>query len=216
MSDDPKRIVEHGYDAIAERYLAWSGDRPSPARQRALDLLLAALAPAGAEVLELGCGAGIPMTAALAEHHRVTGVDISARQIALATRNVPAATFQHADMAAIDFPGESFDAVVAFYALTHLPRSEQGPLLKRVARWLRPGGHFFATMGVHADPGTVEDDWLGAPMYFSHHDAATNRRLVKKAGLTVERAEIESEDEDGQPVAFLWVMARKPVPPGRI
>ncbi len=210
MTDDPKRIVQLGYDAIAERYLAWSGDRPSPTRQRWLDLVLAELPPA-AGILELGCGAGVPMTAALAEHHRVHGVDISAHQVALAIRNVPAATFQQADMAAIDFPKGSFDAVVAFYALTHLPREEQGPLLKRIARWLRPGGLFFATMGVRADPGTVEADWLGAPMYFSHHDAATNRRLVEKAGLTVARAEIESEDEDGQPVEFLWLMARKPV-----
>lgn len=208
---DPKRIVERGYDAIAERYLAWTGDRPSPTRQRALDLIIAELPP-GSEVLELDCGAGIPMTAALAERHRVHGVDISARQIALARQHVPAATFQRADMASVDFPEESFDAVVAFYALTHLPRDEQGPLLRRIAAWLRPRGLYFATMGAHADPGTVEDDWLGAPMYFSHHDAETNRRLVVDAGLTITRAEIESEDEDGQPVEFLWLMARKPAP----
>lgn len=212
MSHDPKRIVERGYDAIAGRYLAWSGDRPSLTRQHALDLVLAELLPA-AEVLELGCGAGIPMTAALAEHHRVHGVDISARQIALATRNVPAATFQQADMAAIDFPEESFDAVVAFYALTHLPREEQGPLLERIARWLRPGGLFFASMGVHADPGTVEEDWLGVPMYFGHHDGATNRILVERAGLTITRADIETEEEDGRLVEFLWVMARKRMKP---
>ncbi len=64
-------------------------------------------------------------------------------------------------------------------------------------------------MGVHADPGTIEEDWLGAPMYFSHHDAATNRRLVERTGLTVSRAEIVSEDEDGQPVEFMWLTARK-------
>ena len=209
MTDDPKRIVQRGYDAIAERYVAWSGDRPSSTRQRSLDLVLAELPPA-AEILELGCGAGVPMTAALAEHHRVQGVDISARQIALAIRNVPAATFQQADMAAIDFPEGSFDAVVAFYALTHLPREEQGPLLESIARWLRPGGLFFATMGARADAGTVESDWLGAPMYFSHHDAATNRRLVETAGLTVMLADVEAEEEDGRLVEFLWVMARKP------
>jgi len=209
MSDDPKRIVERGYDAIAERYLAWSGGRPSPIRLRALELLATELSP-DSRVLDLGCGAGIPMTAALAERHRVHGVDISARQIGLATRNVPGATFQQADMASIDFPEGTFDAVVAFYAFTHLPRDELGPLLERIARWLRPGGLLFATMGAHADAGTVEDDWLGAPMFFSHHDADTNRRQVEASGLAVTRASIESEEEDGQPVEFLWVMARKP------
>lgn len=206
---DPKQIVRQGYDAIAESYLAWTGDHPSPIRQRALDLIIAELAP-GAQVLELGCGAGRPMTAALAEHFRVHGVDISARQIELAAGNVPGATFQQADLASVDFPGGSFDAVVAFYALTHLPRDEQGPLLERMARWLRPGGLFSATMGVHADPGTVEEDWLGAPMYFSHHDAATNARLVESVGLIIRSAEVLAEDEDGQSVEFLWMMATKP------
>src|SRR5206468_12708614 len=71
----PQAIVAAGYDKIAERYLAWSGDRPSAARRRALDLALGAI-PTGAEVLELGCGSGRPMTAALANGRRVTGIDI--------------------------------------------------------------------------------------------------------------------------------------------
>ena len=33
---DPKAVVAAGYDRIADRYLAWSGLRPSAARLRAL------------------------------------------------------------------------------------------------------------------------------------------------------------------------------------
>jgi len=210
---DPKRIVQQGYDAIAQRYLAWSGEQPSPPRRCALEILRAAVPP-DSQVLELGCGAGVPMTTALAEHYRVHGVDISARQIALAARNVPGATFQQADMASIDFPDASFDAVVAFYALTHLARAEHGPLLSRVRRWLWPGGLFLASMGAHDDPGTIEPDWLGAPMYFSHYDADTNRRLVEDAGLELLATEVVTELEDGRPIDFLWVLARRPA--GRV
>ena len=121
----PQRIVAAGYDVIAERYQAWSGDRPSAARRTALAMALAAIPP-GAEVLELGCGAGLPMTAALAEGRDVTGLDISAAQVALATRNVPAARFQHADLIAYTRPPASIDAVVAFYVLTHVPRVGAG------------------------------------------------------------------------------------------
>ena len=60
------------------------------------------------------------------------------------------------------------------------------------------------------DPGTVEDDWLGAPMYFSAFDAATNRRLVQDAGLELLSADEITGDEDGVPVTFLWMVARKP------
>jgi hypothetical protein len=47
-------------------------------------------------------------------------------------------------------------------------------------------------------------------MYFSHFDGATNQRLVEDAGFQIIRAREETADEDGVPVAFLWVVARKP------
>ena len=206
---DPKRIVAEGYDAISERYLAWSDLRPSPTRLRYLGLALE-LIPTRSDVLELGCGAGIPMTAALADGRTVTGIDISATQIAAARRNVPAATFLQADMTALDFEPASFDAVVAFYALTHVPRDEQGDLLARIRRWLRPGGLFLASMGADDEPGDVEADWLGVDMYFSHFGAKANRRLVEGTGLVIEHAEIAVEPEDRHDTRFLWVVARAP------
>ena len=209
MTQDPKKIVADGYDEIAGHYLAWSALDPSPERMRSLRQLLDLL-PAGAEVLELGCGAGIPVTQALAERCRVTGVDISAEQIALAERHVPDATFIRADMTALDFPAGSFDAVVAFYALIHVPRAEHAGLLGRIAAWLRPGGLLFATMGAGDSPDGVEPDWLGAPMFFSHYDAEKNRDLVRQAGLEILSADVVPEDEDGETVEFLWVAARKP------
>lgn len=206
---DPKRLVAAGYDAIAERYLEWSALRPSAVRLRYLDRAIE-LTPPGADVLELGCGAGIPMTRALAADRRVTGVDISATQIELARRNVPAATFIEQDMTALEFAPASFDAVVAFYSLTHVPRDEQAALLGRIREWLRPGGLFLASMGADASPDEVEDDWLGVPMFFSHFGARRNRRMVEDAGLIVEDARIEIEPEDRHDARFLWIVARAP------
>jgi SAM-dependent methyltransferase len=150
------------------------------------------------------------MTAALADGRDVTGVDISATQVELARRNVPGATFLHADMTALSFPPGSFDAVVAFYSLTHVPRDDVPPLLSRIRDWLRPGGVFLASMGVEDDPGTVESDWLGVDMYFSHFSARKNRRLVEAAGLAVDSAEVLVEPEDRCDARFLWIVAHKP------
>ena len=91
-----------------------------------------------------------------------------------------------------------------------MPREEQSGLLKKIARWLRPGGLFVATMGASATENGYEEDWLGAPMYWSHFDAETNQRLVEEAGLVIESAALKTADEDGLPVTFLWVVARKP------
>ena len=206
---DPRRIVADGYDAIAERYYAWSDARPSATRRRWLARALE-LIPPGADVLELGCGAGVPMTRALAAGRRVTGVDISARQIELARAAVPEATFVHADMTALDLAPASFDAVVAFYSLTHVPRADLPALLASVRGWLRPGGVFLASMGAQDASDEVEEDWLGAPMFFSHHGAKKNRAMVRRAGFELEEAVVEAEPEDRHDALFLWVVARRP------
>lgn len=204
-----KRIVEQGYDQVAERYRAWAAGIRQDERQRYTDELLDRL-PAGAQALELGCGPGTPTTARLAERFSVTGVDISEAQLALARRAVPGATFIHADMASLSFPPASFDGVAAFFSLIHVPRGEHAALLGRIAGWLRTGGLLVASLGVRDNPGDVEENWLGAPMYFSHWDAATNRRLVEQAGLRILSAREETADEDGAPVTFLWVVAERP------
>ncbi|HET9521973.1 MAG TPA: class I SAM-dependent methyltransferase [Candidatus Limnocylindrales bacterium] len=203
---DPKGVVARGYDKIARRYLEWSALRPSPARRHYLELACARIPP-GSTVLELGCGAGLPMTKALADGRDVTGVDISATQIALARRNVPGATFIQSDMTTLAFDDARFDAVVAFYSLTHVPREELPGLLGRIRRWLRRGGILIATMGVEDDPGGIEKDWLGVDMYFSHFSARKNRRLVEAAGFAIEEADVVAEPEDRHGARFLWIVA---------
>jgi SAM-dependent methyltransferase len=207
----PQDIVAAGYDQIAERYLAWSGLRPSPTRRTALERADAAIPP-GADVLELGCGAGLPMTATLARGRHLTGVDISSAQLELARANVPDATFVQADLLSLDRPPASLDAVVAFYVLTHVPRDEHAALFRRIRTWLRPGGVFLASLGVEDDPGGVEADWLGVDMYFSHWPAPVNRRLIEEAGLRVEWADVLAEPGDRFDARFLWILARAPGP----
>ena len=76
--DDPTQIVARGYDRIAERYAAWTGETWQGDRARIGGLLFERLPP-GAAVLDLGCGTGVPVARALAKRFAVTGVDISAR-----------------------------------------------------------------------------------------------------------------------------------------
>jgi SAM-dependent methyltransferase len=208
VSGDPKHIVEAGYDAIADRYQEWASSFHTPA-MRWLDDLLARLED-GSDMLDLGCGRGVPFTQKLARRHRVTGVDISARQIELARSLVPEAEFVQADATAFRHPRRSLDAVVSLFMLGHVPRGEQGPLLRRIAGWLRPGGFLLTTM---ATSGTeeVDPDWLGAPMYFASHTPEENRILVRAAGLEILRDRIIPHHEPGHgDVSFMWVLARKP------
>lgn len=206
MDRSPERVVAEGYDRVADRYLAWSVNGPT--RLAYLDRLLRML-PDGSDVLELGCGAGEPVARRLSERHRVTGVDLSPEQISRARTSVPDADFLIGDMTQLVFEPRSFDAVVAFYSIIHVPRTMHTDLFQRIGSWLRPDGLLLVTMGVEDAPGTVEEEWLGVPMYFSHFDAPTNRSIVQRAGFVIESADVVEDDENGRPVPFQWIIARR-------
>lgn len=48
-------------------------------------------------------------------------------------------------------------------------------------------------------------------MYWSHFDSQTNQRLIQESDLQILSAKEETAEEDGVPVTFLWVVARKPL-----
>jgi SAM-dependent methyltransferase len=193
--------VRRGYDAVSVRYdQEYGGETKYSAWLSELGERI----PPGGGVLDLGCGSGLPVARDLsAAGFRVTGVDFSEVQIRRASELVPAAEFLRADISSVDFGSESFDAVVSFFALIHIPLDEQLPLLRRIAGWLRPGGVFAATAGYWAWTG-YEDNWLdgGAPMWWSHADLATYRNWIGQAGLLIDSEEFVPESDGGH--ALFW------------
>ena len=193
---DPKAIVKRGYDQVSRAYRADDADDGQYAGW--MDLLEARVPPP-AKVLDLGCGCGVPVARRLSPRYDVTGVDLSPVQIERARALIPTATFVCADMAAVDFPDASFDAVVCLYAIIHLPLAEQPGFIRDIGRWLRPGGLLIATVGHRAWSG-IERDWLGVPggdMWWDHADAPTYRRWVADAALVVEDERFVPEGTGG-------------------
>ncbi len=203
---DPKQIVERGYDQVASQYARLEdGDRWP--RMRWLEKLLHAL-PAGSSLLDLGCGSGDPADILIAREHHVTGVDLSREQIRRARRNVPSGTFLHADAASIQFSDDSFDAVVSFYTLEHIPRAEHEVLLASIHRWLRPRGLLLLSLEA-GDADDLVGEWLGVPMFFSCFDAETEARLIEASGFEILETAVETQVEQGTEIPYLWVLARR-------
>jgi SAM-dependent methyltransferase len=114
------KLVATGYDQIADSYVTQFDH--SALRARKLNEL-AHLLPSCANVLDIGCGAGVPVARHLiARGFKVTGVDASARQMERARCNAPQAHFIRADMTTIEFLAFAFDAVAAFYFNNAYPR----------------------------------------------------------------------------------------------
>ena len=109
--------------------------------------VLQELAPRrGERVIEVGCGAGLLLRdigLALGPHGLAAGVDVSADQIAVATKEcaeVPAVKPMVCDIAKLDYPDSVFDAAVAVQVVEYI---EDAPgALAELRRVLKPGGRF--------------------------------------------------------------------------
>jgi cyclopropane fatty-acyl-phospholipid synthase-like methyltransferase len=204
---DPKKIVEEGYDAMADRFGAWRAAIEGSPDDEWLGELLAKV-PDQADVLELGCGQGEAARRIVDAGHRYVGIDISAEQLRHARALVPGAEFRHGDITAIGFNDESFDAVVSLYVFGHLPRAELPALLERIAGWLQPDGRLLATFGRSGWEG-VEDDFIGVPMFFGSYTDEDTLALLESAGFAAERTEVVPIVEPEGDASFLWVLAAR-------
>jgi predicted TPR repeat methyltransferase len=200
-------IVGAGYDAMADGFAAWQRQIAGMSGLRRAEALLRRL-PDQPDVLELGVGAGVAQSRLLAERGRLTGVDISAEQLRRARDRLPGAKLVHADLTAVDFSPGRFDAVVSFYVLDHVPREALGPLLRRIATWLRAGGFFLGTFG-SSDLDAWHGDFLGADSFFSGYEPEVNEQLVRDAGLELHASELETIEEPEGPARFHWILARR-------
>jgi SAM-dependent methyltransferase len=162
-------------------------------------------------VSDIGCGVGVPAGRWLVDAgFAVTGVDISEVQIERARRLVPAATFIRADLATFDVADASFDAVISLYALIHVPLEDQRRLFPRIHRWLRPGGLLLAIVGHERWTGV--EDYLGAPMFWDHADAATYLTWLEADGFDVLWSRFVPEGTGGNTLVLAWNLRGDPTP----
>jgi SAM-dependent methyltransferase len=202
---DFKKIVREGYNAIANRYLA---ERTRDSEDvRLLNELIERL-PADAEVLDAGCGAGIPISRMLSGHVQVTGVDFSEAQVALARKNVPNAQFLCEDMTKLDFPDESFDGITSYYAIIHIPREGHHGLLANFHRMLKPGGFALLCLGAEHLIDDIDEDYLGTRMYWSHYDTGTYLGILRECGFTILWSK-NVTDETCEGAGHLFVLLQK-------
>jgi ubiquinone/menaquinone biosynthesis C-methylase UbiE len=100
---------------------------------------VAATVPAGARVLDVGCGPGHVAEHLVGHGLTVSGVDLDARMIERARRRLgPGTELEVADVAALPFDDASFDAVVSTLSMHHW--ADTGVGLAEVARVLQPDG----------------------------------------------------------------------------
>jgi SAM-dependent methyltransferase len=122
----------------------------------------------GAQLLDVGCGAGQLSLIAARAGARVTGCDIASNWLAQARRSAAAeglsVVFEEGDAEALPYGNGTFDAVASLIGAMFAPRPERvGAELTRVCRpggiiamanWTGPGfvGQMFKTIAKHIAP----------------------------------------------------------------
>jgi len=156
------------------------GPTEQPVRNE-LEVLLELLPLTDARVLELGCGAA-EKTRLIAERTAVAEIvaaEVDAIQHGknLALTDLPKVTFKAFGAEAIDAPDSSFDIVLMFKSLHHVPLAALDQALREIHRVLKPGGFAYISEPVFA--GAFNE------VLRLFHDESTVRRA---AFMALERA----------------------------
>jgi cyclopropane fatty-acyl-phospholipid synthase-like methyltransferase len=186
------------YDKIAARFAA---ARKPWLEQRYLPALIEGLAPRD-RVLDLGCGAGLPITSRLSVAGvRVVGVDSSIEMLRLARRNVPAARLVLADMTEVELADGAFAAVVAWDSLFHVDRRHHRDMYGKFVRWLRPGGRVLFTSGGSGHEGFTSP-MFGEEFFYSGYPPDEVADYLRAAGLGILTQELDEPFDKGH-VSFV-------------
>jgi ubiquinone/menaquinone biosynthesis C-methylase UbiE len=196
---EKESLVKKGYDKICEEYQA---DRHGFDHVKELEEF-ASLLPKNAKVLDVGCGAGVPVAKFLVDSgFEVVGVDFSENMLRLARKNMPQISFIRKDMTKLDFADNSFDGLTAFYSIIHVPREKHSLLFKSFNRILKPNGIMLACMG--PDEWEATEDYYGTKMFWSQYSPEKSLRLVKDTGFEVIFDKVLERGKE----RHYWIMAR--------
>ena len=206
----PEALSKEGYDVAAQNYLDWVLSRPSGREQMVSKLLERLPDPSTATVLELGCGAGIPVTKLLAERcGRVLGNDISPAQISLAREHLKGLAnvdLLEGSMLGLDIESSKLDAVVALHSIIHLDLDGQKLVFKKLRDWVKPGGVLLVNLSTAASSGTTMDGWLGMKtIYWSSFGQEGNEKLIRESGFEILSCDISQDAGDAE---FGWFIAK--------
>ncbi len=165
------------YDRVARAY-SRSRDRTLYERKW-LDRMLSH-AP-GRQILDLGCGTGVPIARYLGDRRvQVTGVDGAATMVELFQTNLPQFEVHHLDMRGLDL-GKTFDAIIAWNSFFHLSPEDQRAMFPVFAAHAQTRAVLLFTAGPRAgEPvGCVE----GEKVYHSSLDPDEYRALLDEHGF---------------------------------
>lgn len=157
-----------------------------------------ALLPPGGTILDLGCGTGQSIAAALVQRgFRITGVDTAPAMLALAQAVIPEQEWLEQDMRQVDLR-RRFDGVLAWDSFFHLSHADQRAMFPRFANHSRCGAPLLFTSG--PEHGEAVGTLAGESLYHASLDPGEYRNLLASHGFRVIEHRSQNRDSGGRTV----------------
>lgn len=144
------------------------------------------------DVLDIGCGFGWFELHALSKGcTRVVGMETSEKDLATAKKHIHdrRSEFKVGSAVRLPFKDKSFDTVVCWEVLEHIPKGKEQEMFKEVHRVLKQGGGFLMS----TPQSTFWNNLLDPAWWLIGHRHYHEKQLVtfgKKAGFVVERSTV--------------------------
>jgi len=176
-----REIHRRTISVYEENANAWDQQRPTVFFEKMwVDRFIGCLPP-GSSVLDVGCGAGVPITRYLMQQgFQLTGIDASPRMIEIARSRLDC-DLVVMDMRSLNLDS-SYDGILSWDAFFHLSPGEQRSTMRLFCQHLNPGGSLLLTIGDVA--GEVLGTVNGEQVYHSSLDPSEYEEFLEGAGFS--------------------------------
>jgi SAM-dependent methyltransferase len=188
MSMTPEQVAA-SYDQIAEMFFDLSTYGFAQI-ERAVGFV-----PNRDWALDVGCGAGRCLELLARHGFHSDGIDLSTAMIALARERQPKVRLFHADICYWEL-SRSYDLIVAWDSVWHVPLGQQEAVLKKLCRGLSPGGVLVFTTGGTDAPSEKQNACMGPPMYHAALGITKTLQVLAESGCACRHLEYDQYPED--------------------
>lgn len=183
------------YDLIAEGFAKMRDSFYK--EQKYLDELIKRI-PSNSNILDVGCGSGFPIASYLIEQgFDVTGLDGSQKLLDIAKEKCPKMKGVCGDVRSIEL-NETFNAIVEWWCLFHIPKPDHEMMIHRFSEWLKPNGILEFTSGDAAFEA-ASSDMLNQELHFYSLDPSEYEKYLKQYNFKI------ILKESDQPNHLVWI-----------